>query len=183
MTRGSGNGVDQDALRLRLQEAMVAAGVNQGRVALEVLYWLPKEFMEAYQELYYRALHLGDGDDQEKAGEDEGRIKAKVPSKLRGTKRGLSAQGGGKKYKREWVVKDEQALEVKKRVDRVLRGLVEREKKMVGESHGDRPGVGESHGSTPGVWKIIGQGTKARRACRECGRIASSDWARCPFPH
>lgn len=200
--QGQGRAMDEDQLRLRLQEAMVSAGVGQGRVALEVLYWLPKEFMEDYQRLYMRALHLGDGDDQEKAGADEGRIKAKVRGELRGTKKGLGAGvGGGKKYKREWVVKDEQALEIKARVDRVLRGLVQKETRKVGNrgstpGGGERAGVGERAGESPGRRgggklmevpqgvgdrRLVAMGDKKR--CEGCGKIASSDWVTCPFPH
>lgn len=207
---------------MRLQEAMVSAGVNESRVSLEVLFWLPPEFMRAYQELFMRALHLGDGDDTERAGRDEGRQKSSVRdggkdgglrtrarSKLREGEEGevadgkggrKKAQGGGttrgarpgKKYKREWVVKDEDLLEVKKKVDAVLRGLVPKEmRKLVEregrigegrETRGSIPG-GETRGSTPGGRLLPMAGGKGGKQCEECGRIAARDWVRCPFPH
>lgn len=191
----------RDQVRAQIQELLVSAGVDQGRVAVEVLFWLPKEFLDAYQDLYMRALHLGDGDDKEKAGEDEGRIKAKVDGKLRGTARGLGmGVGGGKRYKKEWVVKDERALEVKGRVDRVLKELVlaemrkfmeerrEEKRRRGGESRGDGGGVGQTHGGTPGVGggvlvEFVRKDGSVGKRCRDCGKIASRDWARCPYLH
>ena len=172
---------NDEAVRRRIQEILVSAGVGERRVALEVLFWLPQEFVKAYEILFHRALHLGDGDDQEKAGEDEGRIKAKVPSRLRGTKRGLGmgVGGAGGRYKNEWVVKDEEALAIKNEVDRILRGVVRRaETNLVRVSQGSTPGVGELV-----EFGVNGEGRESKKRCRDCGKIAKGDWARCPYPH
>lgn len=192
---------EDDRLRARLQEALVSAGVNHGRVALEVLFWMPAEFLREYQELYMRALHMGDGDDTQRAGEDEGQIKKKVKAdqggglRTRARSKGREDEGlggttrgarPGKRYKREWVVKDEQALEVKTRVDRALRGLIAREKGRVGldesRGHGSRGG-GQTHGSTPGDGRGLVDMGKGRKRCEGCGLIAASDWVICPRPH
>lgn len=179
----------RDQVRMQIQELLVSAGVDHGRVAVEVLFWLPAGFVEAYQNLFMQALHLGDGDDRDKAGEDEGRIKAKVKSEKRGKPGGMSAAGGGKKYKKEWVVKDEEALEVKQRVDRKLMDLIQGEARKVMEA---REG-GETHGSTPGVGVGGGEGEIVEAAkpknggsgkrCRDCGKLMKGDWARCPYLH
>lgn len=204
----------------------------RGRVALEVLFWLPEEFMREYQDLFMRALKLGDGDGGEKAGADEGRILEgkgkgvgketsrtklgrevdevdesgeKTGKKIRvsGSQRG--AQGGGKKYKVDWIVKDEQALAIKARVDRELVGLIG---KMAGrearnggtsgstdQTRGGRAvtglgggklveGEGGTRGSTPGVaGRRLVAGTGGGKRCEGCGKIASSDWVMCPRPH
>lgn len=201
-----------DKVRVRLQEILNSAGVDQGRVGIEVLYWMPAEFVRLYEELFMRGLHLGDGDDGEKAGEDEGRIVAKVKSDRRGKKGSMAAQGGGKRYKTEWIVKDEKALEIKRRVDRKLVELLRRElrmgwgekksqvretmKKDVERGEGFLTGRdfvealqgNQTHGSIPGeqrgdlVPMSNGRGLIKYR-CRDCGKIAASDWVRCPFPH
>lgn len=216
----------EDRVRSRLQERLVSAGIDQGRVSVEVLFWLPSGFIREYQALYMRALKLGDGDGGQKAGADEGQIKAKVKSADRGKDkgRGLAAHGGGKRYKTEWVVKDEEALEVKRRVDRALVRVIGREldrlaretggggmgitareamegmekgmekaghagrgagmkaRDFVGESQGDSPGVGR--GDKEGVLvPLSARKGKAKKRCRDCGKIASDDWARCPYSH
>lgn len=184
-----GKGGIDELVRRRLQEILVAAGFDERRVALEVLFWMPSEFVKEYERLFHRALHLGDGDDQEKAGADEGRLVAKVKDDTRARgkrdKDGVMVPGnvrgarGGKKYKLEWVVKDEEALELKKRVDARLRQLVSREMgNLVRVSQGSTPGVGELV-EMPGDWK----GESVKKRCRDCGKIAKGDWARCPYPH
>lgn len=190
----------RDATRAQIQELLVSRGVNQGRVALEVLFWLPIEFVEAYQQLFMEALHLGDGDDQEKAGADEGRIpknsKVGKSDMLRasGTRGGASvgelemtpgsnrAAQPGKKYKVEWVVKNERALEIKKRVDRRLRDLVRRERERVDQGREGSPG-GNPREEDGGIEERRVTGGKILRRCRECGRIVKGDWVRCPFSH
>jgi hypothetical protein len=184
----------QDAVRVRLQEAMVSAGVGHGRVALEVLYWLPQEFVRDYQELYMRALHLGDGDDRERPGKDEGRVKAKVKAAKRGKRGSMEARAKAGKYKKEWVVKDEEALEVKRQVDKKLVELVRREKQK--QTRGSSPPSGKKiHGSTPPSpsggnppREVVGNlremaGKADKKVCEDCGKIAAIDWVRCPYPH
>lgn len=197
------NEVIEDGVRARLQEILVASGVKSSEVALEVLFWLPVGFVREYGELYMRALALGDGSVGEngaKAGEDQGRLVAKVPSKLRGTEKGLSAQGGGKRYKTEWVVKDEQALALKARIDRKLGKLAEemndgkekrggRQGSRGGGEGGERAGI-RGGGGTPGEnprglggvdWEFDAKGERARGKCRDCGQAMMVRWARCPF--
>lgn len=112
-----------EQVRRRLQEILTRSGVDEGRVALEVLYWLPEEFIKDYIQLFQKALSLGD--ENHGAGEEAKAGKAKVSSKRRGKPKSMAAQGGGKKYyKGEWVVKDDNAFEVKRRVDRKLRRVV-----------------------------------------------------------
>lgn len=171
------NGNVEDQVRRRLQERLVAAGVGRSEVALEVLYWLPREFLEDYRALFMKALELGDG---AKSGRGNGTEVAKIPSRLRGKVPNAggtgSGSGSGRFYRGEWIVADETALELKNRVDRQLKGLVRKMAALMAggfvggsqgdgserESRGSRGGDaggdrrhgsrgGESHGSTPGV--------------------------------
>lgn len=198
----------EDQVRLRLQSRLVSAGVRRGDVALEVLFWLPDSFMQEYQDLFMRALRLGD--EGTGAGKDEGRLltRQRADGKevgeegkngivlKQGEHKGASPQ---KKYKTEWVVKDEQALEVKKRVDRRLEGLISRVWRQVMEAEGERENAGhdeqsswgnprgESHGSRGGdrLGKIVERkmGDQVRRVCRDCGKLMKGEWAQCPYPH
>jgi hypothetical protein len=177
----------EDKVRMRLQEILNAAGVPHGRIALEVLYWMPQEFVREYYELYMRAVHLGDGDDGEKAGEDQGRIKAKVKSSARGGKKSMEAREG-KRYKVEWVIKDERALKLKTRVDGKLVELLRKARHELMEADQGKGNLveaeGRSHGSTPGVEN--GRGlvlAGGKKHCRTCGKIAANDWVMCPRLH
>lgn len=198
MTGRTPQEVIRDQVRTQVQELLSSAGVDQGRVALEVLYWMPVEFLEDYRDLFMRALHLGDGDDRDKAGADEGRLVKKVKPEIRGKKGGMHATGGGKRYKTEWVVKDEKAMDVKRRVDNKLKNLVRQLQGMDGmdgmdagrgrQSRGSRGGHGSSPGEYPreaegGISEVPITGGKVLRKCKGCGRIMKGDWVRCPFQH
>ena len=126
--------VVENEVRRRYADLLASAGVDSGRLSLEVLYLLPEEFVREYVELFWEALRedipsAGGGDNViKKAGEvkrnkkvrtgerdEQGRVReVAVPGSNRG------AQGGGKKYKTHWLIKSEVALEVKRRVDRKL---------------------------------------------------------------
>lgn len=45
-------------VRRRVAEALRNAGVGETNVGAEILYMLPKEFVRAYEELYYRSLNM-----------------------------------------------------------------------------------------------------------------------------
>lgn len=187
----------EDQVRLRLQARLAAAGVAEGDVAKEVLFWLPMEFVREYEQLWARALELGDRSSLGAMSGDEGRSVKKVKSSLHTRRgRGEARGGGGKVYRGEWIVKDEIALEIKKRVDRRLKGIVQGVTDQVLREKGLRkalrgraniPGE-ETHGSTPGslgedVLEVVGEGSRARKRCQRCGRIAKGEWVRCPYPH
>lgn len=106
-----------------LAQVLASAGLPAGTVAAEVLLLLPDAFISEYTELFHRALELDGGLGKEKAGGDEGKIKSRVDSRYVGKRVGAAGKKGGKKYRNGWVVKDEGALEVKRLIDRRLRGL------------------------------------------------------------
>lgn len=97
----------------RLVDAMVSAGVPQGRISLEVLYFLPTDFVRAYRKLHEAALLetvAGAG------GGDPGRS----PAKGRTVGEGLKARAGGRRYRTWWSIRSERAFRLKGSVDRKL---------------------------------------------------------------
>lgn len=102
----------------KLAEIMSSAGLSSGRVATEVLYLLPTDFVREYVRLWDRALssNLAGG-----GGRTEGSDQGQGP--------GRSAKGGEvrsrptKMFKGVWVIKDEAALREKGRVDKKLRKI------------------------------------------------------------
>lgn len=139
----------EEEVRRRLAERYASAGVEQGRVSLEVLYLLPPEFVREYVRLFHQALSEDLSGGGGGMGKDEGQIKAKAGVRRRhkrvpateeqmeegkagpdgetvaveGTDRG--AQAGQKRYKTHWVIRDEKALKAKSSVDRKLIRIVE----------------------------------------------------------
>jgi hypothetical protein len=114
----------EEEVRRRYANFLSEAGVNGGRVAQEILYMLPVEFVRMYSELFGMALRVDSGG----MSKDEGSVKAKGSVGARDplnarTIRG--AQGNGKRWKNpSTVVKSESALEEKRRLDKRLVYLV-----------------------------------------------------------
>lgn len=151
-------------VRKRLAETMSSAGVNQGRISMEVLYWLPENFARLYMQMVDKALKMDDGVGSSMGGQsgDEGQIKARVgtgPAKgkqvggLFTRESGAHARGTGKRYRQHWLVKDEAAFKLKGQIDRKLQELAaliaqggggkmgkEREKNAAGNHGGPTPG-------------------------------------------
>src|SRR4051812_9240729 len=103
----------QDAIeaqvRLRYSDLLASAGVDASRVALEVLYLLPPEFVRMYIELFDKSLSwspqsAGGG------GKDEGRVKASGKSRKdmgMHTREMPGAKASGKRYReRNFAVSD-----------------------------------------------------------------------------
>lgn len=168
----------EDDVRRRYQSFLVSRGVDSGRVELEVLYWLPGEFIEAYREIFEKALDPGGG------------------SSLRGSEKnaglGVGIKDGGRgKGKKSFglTVRNEDWLDVKKRVDRKIMRVIQGEMeamgigqggKVMGENHRGRGR--ESHGSHGGRGGMEGNAIiSSGRTCKGCGRFMKGDWTRCPY--
>lgn len=106
-----------DAIELevqrRLADYLASAGVPQGRISLEVLYMLPPDFIRAYRTLFDRAFLESVSDS---GGGDPGRAPERRKNVGVGSK-------GGKRYRTYWVIRDEQAFQLKGSVDRKLKRL------------------------------------------------------------
>lgn len=147
----------------RFTEMMASAGVGHDRMALEVLYWLPGDFLTLYQELYTRALSGTDGN-------TGARGKAAEQTGATGKAKGKALKG--RKFKRYWVVQDEHVLQLKERVDKRLRAMTRDIQVELGELDASR-GAGDKA-------KIGSGSTKVHDRCGECGIMLSNLWNYCP---
>lgn len=104
-------------VRKRLAESLSNAGVGFDRISLEVLYLLPPQFLDAYVDLYMRALK-----DASSGGfGDENAIPVK---KTKRNQIGPASNNSGKKYREHWQIRDDEAFARKRKVDRKLLKLV-----------------------------------------------------------
>lgn len=150
-------------------DMMAAAGVHTDRMALEVMYWLPDSFLDLYQELYMRGLRGTDGGtgDRGKAADETGAL-GKAPRKTTGS--------GGKKFKKYWVVADEQALDLKSKIDKRLRALTRDVRDQLVELDFHR-----ARGDKESAQAVVGVNRKRKiRTCADCGIIVALLWNYCP---
>jgi len=147
----------------RLTLAASAAGVDRGRIEIEVLFLLPPEFVRRYRELFDRALAdpirpSTDG------GKDEGRLRASGRSNDAMNARSMRAAQPGKRYVAgAWPIRNEAALEAKRILDKKLLRLVTSALELVSIRAAD-----------------TGNGEQPRQ-CSSCGFFQNSEWVRCPF--
>ena len=120
MTGSSGKTLSQlqaeQMAEARFTEMMAAAGVSSRTMMAELLYWIPDTFRDAYIGMTVQALRGTDGgtEDRNRAGDQTAAV-GKAARKTTG--------GQSKKYKKFWVVQDEDLLELKSRMDKRLRGM------------------------------------------------------------
>lgn len=156
-------------LRRRLAEVLSDAGVGGGRVAIEVLYLLPPEFVRGYTDLFHRALDASDGG-------MGGRNDAKAALGKAVGKRTEAGPGSAKrsgKNRGVFPVRNDKALGEKDRIDRALRKLARSMRdgggadtgKMLVSRCGEDPRTGE-------VDEAGGVGS--------CGKWVETGWRFCP---
>lgn len=159
----------EEEVRRRLTNAAAAAGVDRGRIELEIVWMLPPEFIRMYRDLFGRAL-ADPISPQSDGGKDEGRIKAagKPADAMKARSMG-GAAGGGKRYVNgAWPIRDERALDLKIRLDRKILAAVRESWDTLVQS---KTLLGASR---------TGNETVPRR-CTECGLFQRNEWLRCPF--
>lgn len=126
----------ENEVRKRMAERLSAAGVNRGRISLEVLYWLPADFVRVYMQVVEMAVRMDDSLSSAMGGSvgDEG--KASIATVGGGPRKGKTAGGlftrtsgahakGGGRYMRHWIVKDDNAMRLKASIDRRIRRAIE----------------------------------------------------------
>lgn len=159
----------EEEIRRRITRAASAAGVERGRIELEVLYLLPPEFVRVYRQIFDMALS-DPISPQSDGGKDEGRVKAsgRPSDPMRARSMGAAA-GGGKKYVRgAWPVRSEAALEIKVRLDRKILAAV-RESWETLVTRDTAIGAAEAGAKTVPI------------QCAECARFQKAEWLRCPY--
>jgi hypothetical protein len=141
-----------DKVRARLAEIRAAAGVPHAQVSMEVLYFLPRGFLEAYATIFSLALKSDAGGDATARAQQEAGALGKA--------RGRGAKTNGKRYKRSFVVLNEQALDLKEAMDKRLRNIGR--DAMQALSGGDfKAGAAETR-------------------CASCGMFLQAGWKFCP---
>lgn len=107
-------GVDalDDKVRSRLAQIRASAGVPHAQIALDVLYFLPKAFLDQYSDMFTRAVKADGGESV--------RNQSQLDSAEVGKASGTGAKPG-RRYKKTFVVLDERALDLKSAIDKRLR--------------------------------------------------------------
>lgn len=147
-------------VRKRLAEALGSAGVDFNRISLEVLYLLPPQFLDAYIELYLRALK-----DESSGGIADENTLLGVGKKTKRYQIGPATNNSGKKYRDHWQIRDDAAFALKKRIDRKLLKLVAEMRTGKGADEGERARCGECGRWMQSSWRYCGWcGTKPRKA-------------------
>jgi hypothetical protein len=145
----------------RLTSAAASAGIDRGRIEIEVLFLLPPEFVRRYRDLFDRALAdpikpSSDG------GKDEGRLKASGRPNDPMKARSMGAAAHGKKFVAgSWPIRNEAAVEAKRRLDKQLIRMVAEALATIGAGEG------------------VGATTTYR--CSVCGFFQKAEWQRCPY--
>lgn len=150
----------------RLTERLVSGGVDQGRISLEVLYFLPPDFVRAYRRLFDSAMGedvvgsggmTGDAGQRISPGERIGHTKEgeavvrKASSRAGGggaadgglgTREGFvqGARPGGRKYRGYWKIRSEKSFKLKGSVDRKLKRLARDIENALGKGKGEEEG-------------------------------------------
>lgn len=139
-----------DKVRSRLAEIRAAAGVPHAQVSLDVLYFLPEKFLNAYADMFTKALRADGGEDARARSQHEAGEVGKAT--------GHHFGGSPRRYKKAFVVLDERALELKSTIDKRLRAVArEIETILAG-----------------------GEAQKKEVRCPSCGAYVQARWNFCP---
>lgn len=148
-------GVDvlDDKVRTRLAEIRAAAGVAESQITMEVLFFLPKAFLEQYADMFTKAVKSDGGESARNAAQQA----AGDLGKAAGVRGG--AKTGQKRYKKSFTVLDEKALNLKGMMDKRLRMMArDIETVLAG-----------------------GEIKKASSRCGDCGTFVQDRWKYCPM--
>jgi hypothetical protein len=157
--------VEDDKLRTRLAEIMSSAGLGYNQISLEILYLLPKDFVDRYIELWEKALGPAVNAPGDALAREGNLGRAKTRTDKKGAMVGAGGGGGGKRFRRVFTIRDERALELKARIDRRLRSI----------ARDIRVGI-EAEES-----ELQGEGVGgAGKQCGGCGRIYAMSYNFCP---
>lgn len=145
-------------------DMMADAQVDIRRMSLEVLWFLPRDFVDMYSELFYRTFA---GKDDGGTGQ-RGSADAEQARVGKASGKGLAGLGGAKRktFKRYWVIADERAMEIRDRVDKRLRVISRDIRRELEEGAG-----GEDRAERK---------ARDRARCGSCKRYMEEGWVFCP---
>lgn len=202
--RGSGNTSEYMNGRRAMAYDMVDKGLlSSQKLAHEILYLLPDDFVKFYSELFHMALNVNDGSVMHGRSGGVDKAKGRTSMQLGSQDRGGQASGSGKKWKNTpMAIGNEAALRVKEQMDQGLRDLVrqavqgmKREQLRKERLRNEALGNGDNGPQGPGAlktqtaqyrcrgtrvtWEL---GTDGIRVDREfkCGRFMKDEWNFCP---
>lgn len=166
--------VEDDKVRIRLAEIMSSAGVGYNQISLEILYLLPREFVDRYIDMWTRALGPGIKAPGEAMARDSELGRANTDTSKKGLMVGAGSGGVSKRYKKIFVIADERALMLKDRIDKRLRGMAREIRRELGEleERGRLEEKARKSGEKLGNWMS---------KCGKCGKLGSAEWAYCPY--
>jgi hypothetical protein len=185
--------------RRSLAYELIESGMlSPGRLGLEILYLLPDDFVQFYQDLFHQALQVKD--DSVMHGRSGGLEKAggRQGMQLGSQDRGPQAGTSGKRWKNTpMAVGNETALKAKQAMDKGLQDLVrdakryltsERDRKTESRtrrSNESRPNVQGPGGVVKAVQASDTRKPKVaagsnRCAGAKCGRFLKAGWTFCP---
>lgn len=175
-------GIEEDKIRIRLAEIMSGAGLGYNQISLEILYMLPREFVDRYIQLWEKAYGppvRGGGDQMARDGE-LGR--AETSTRLKGKVVGSGAGGASKRFSRVMQMKDERAFRLKERIDKRLRSIGRdmREELLMMEGSGSDRQSSRGGSKGRGSKEIITSEGISVTQCGKCGRIMGEGWRFCP---
>jgi hypothetical protein len=187
-----------EKVRTRMAELMASGGVGRAAIVQEVLFMLPLGFVQAYERVFYEAFGAGVGNPlagivreghlgKSNAGGAAAKGR-KIGAAGRADRSGNRA-GGGKAWAGGDTTRNEDAARLKAKVDRGLRKLarmmeVSLEESEAGAQGGEGSGSGEFTATGARVEGVNARGKENDAGvtrCKGCGRIASGDWAFCPY--
>lgn len=158
-------------------ELYSSGGVSYDRAALELLYYLPTGFRDAYIRMFHEAM---DGTDGGLGARGEAGAQTAALGRAPGKAAGKRAKTRG-----TFPVRDEQVLELKDKVDKRLRtisrdilfGLEEIRSTQIGEvTSADKMAARQQ---LDGDIRAREEGGKGRKTCGKCYKFLAEDWAFC----
>ena len=169
--------------RHRLAELLSSAGVGYSQVSLEVLYMLPREFLEKYVELWYMALGPTVKSSMSGNQRDGDLGKAKNDTRSKGVVPGAGAGGGGKRTRGAFSIADEIAFQLKDRIDKRLRGIARELRLALAdiEARKNTPYRTNTAEKTNTPERTASKTNTPERTCPKCGRFGATGWGFCPI--
>lgn len=175
-------------IRHRLAEIMSAGGVGYNQISREILYMLPREFIDRYIQLWELSLGPEVNNTQDMTRDGElGR--AKTQTRVKGQVPGAGSGGVSKKYRTSgFRLRSERAFELKGRIDRRLRSIARELRLELSDIEaranggtGHRTNTAErTHAEKSTAVKTNATESTHRKRCIVCRRYGSNSWNFCP---